>query len=337
MPLEILTGPDVPALLARAQRSIGEDAVVLSVRRQVEGGRRVFEMVAADPATAERQRSQERQARGADVLLAAERAAAPAPRVAEPDDAARFWSLAPPAPAPPALPASRAATPPTPRATRPAPRPRRPRRSWPFAAGPERRPHVVALVGPPGAGKTTTIAKLANHPHAFAGRRVGLVCLDTYRIGGVEQARQWAELSRLPFDVVWDAKDVARALRRMRDREVVLVDTPGRGPRAADDLRELQARLLEVAADEVHLVLPAGLQRSLARRVLTTHLPLGVTHLLPTKLDEYPDERGLFELARQFGLSMRWLTDGQEVPRDLQRAPDVTGAARPAGRFAEAA
>jgi flagellar biosynthesis protein FlhF len=331
MPLEILTGPEVSALLVRAQQRIGEDAVVISVRRVTDNGRRIFEMVAADPATAERQHRTERAARrGAGTLAAGPLAPRPAaPRTfASPAPAAHeapesLWTLdgapaLPPAPAP-ALPEKPAA-------------PRR-RFAWPFApAGAAsrgaRRPRVVALVGPTGAGKTTTIAKLANHPQAFGGKRVGLLCLDTYRIGGVEQARQYAELSRLPFEVVWDIAGISRAVRRLRECDVVLVDTPGRGPRAASDLRETQSRLLELAPDEVHLVLPAGLQRSLAHRVVAAHLPLGVTHLLPTKLDEYPDERGLFELARQFALPMRWLADGQEVPRDLQlapAAPELTG------------
>ncbi|MFI5010668.1 MAG: hypothetical protein ACHQDY_10385, partial [Solirubrobacterales bacterium] len=173
--------------------------------------------------------------------------------------------------------------------------------------------------------KTTTIAKLASHPQAFGGKRAGLLCLDTYRIGGIEQSRQYAELARLPFEVVWESKDIARAMRRLRDCAVVLVDTPGRGPRAAGDLRETQERLLEITPDEVHLVLPAGLQRSLARHIVSAHLPLGVTHLLPSKLDEYPDERSLFEIARQFALPMRWIADGQEVPRDLQVAPQTPG------------
>jgi flagellar biosynthesis protein FlhF len=164
-----------------------------------------------------------------------------------------------------------------------------------------------------------------------------MLCLDTYRIGGVEQSRQYAELARLPFEVVWEAKDISRAMRRLRDCAVVLVDTPGRGPRATGDLRETQERLLEIAPDEVHLVLPAGLQRSLARAVVSAHLPLGVTHLLPTKLDEYPDERGLFELARQFALPMRWLADGQEVPRDLQAAPRIPGTRVPLALATEGA
>lgn len=321
MPLEILTGSDVPALLKRAQQQLGEDAVVMSVRRVREGGRQLFEMIAADPVTARRQRAaaETRGASGADVLLQAdaERAGRRVPRpAAEPADAG-FWTVATP-PARPAVPAAHASAPAAPAR----------RTGWPFRlAGPPaparaaRRPRLVALVGPTGAGKTTTLAKLANHPAAFGGERAGFLCLDTYRIGGVEQARQYAELSRLPFEVAWETRDLAPALRRLRDRDVVLVDTPGRGPRALADLRELQSRLLELAPDEVHLVMPAGLQRAVARRIVAAHLPLGVTHLLVTKLDECPDEAGLFELARQYGLPMRWVTDGQEVPRDLQPAP----------------
>jgi flagellar biosynthesis protein FlhF len=339
MPLEILTGPEVPALLTRAQKTIGEDAVVLSVRRVKENGRTVFEMIAADPVTAERQSRQQRQSHdGAEVVLAAERdrvapsapSAAPARTATAPGDDAVFWNLqhAPDVPV-----FGQAPAPAAPAATR--------RFGWPFVPSAAtgrgaRRPHVVALVGPTGAGKTTTIAKLANHPQAFGGKRVGMLCLDTYRIGGVEQSRQYAELARLPFEVVWEPRDIARAMRRLRDCAVVLVDTPGRGPRAANDLRETQERLLEIAPDETHLVLPAGLQRSLARRVVSAHLPLGVTHLLPTKIDEYPDERGLFELARQFALPMRWLADGQEVPRDLQVAPATPGVAAPLALTAEA-
>lgn len=325
MAIEILTGSDVPSLLARAQQLIGEDAVVVSVRRIVNGRRSTFEMVAADPVTAEAQRAREpRPARGADVLLERERASDAArpdvpatrrPRADSPEAGPGFWDLA---------------RSPRPEGRVPPPGPRETRRfHWPFPsahekvpAREERRPIVVALVGPTGAGKTTTMAKLANHPQAFGGRRVGMLGLDTYRIGGVEQARQYAELSRLPFEVAWDSKDIARAMKRLKDCEIVLVDTPGRGPRAAADMAEAREHLLELTPDEVHLVIPAGLQRSLARNILTAHLPFGVTHLLPTKMDEYPDERCLFEIANQFALPMRWIADGQEVPRDLQPAPE---------------
>jgi flagellar biosynthesis protein FlhF len=377
MPLEILTGTDVPALMARAQQMLGDDAVVVSVRRIVDGRRLAFELVAADPVTAERQHREDearrareaapaaatavlmaQQARAAQVAHTAPSAHAatqdafprtPAERYGKAEPAAAqparhaqsrrdalqqappsFWDLeeAPTSEAPTSeLPTSQARAPGKPAPATPR-RPKAPRLAWPFKSAParreKRRPRVIALVGPTGAGKTTTIAKLANHPLAFAGQRVGLICLDTYRIGAVEQSKQYAELSKMPLEVVWDAGDVAHAMKRLRDCDVILVDTPGRGPRASADLRDTQARLLELTPDEVHMVLPAGLQPALARRVVSAHLALGVTHLLATKLDEFPDERGVFELAAQFALPMRWLTDGQEVPRDLQSAPQVT-------------
>ena len=333
MPLEILTGNDVPTLLARAQELLGEDGAVLSVRRIVDGRRFGFEMVAADPLTAQRHRLEQENKRRMLETPAAGHVAGPAPAFWEMPPSARVTRTAP-IPPPQALPRSaqpsllrRALASPPPSPAAEAPPTEQPRSRWPFApapaARPAVRPRVIALVGPTGAGKTTTLAKLANHELGFQGRRVGLVCLDTYRVGAVEQSRHYAELSRMPFEVVWERSDVARVQKRMRDREIVLVDTPGRGPRAAGDLRDVQERLVEMLPDEVHLVLPAGLDRVAARRVITAHLPLGVTHLLPSKLDEHPTAEGIFELAMQFGLPMRWLTDGQEVPRDLQAAPDL--------------
>ena len=189
-------------------------------------------------------------------------------------------------------------------------------------------PLVIALVGPTGAGKTTTIAKLANHPQVFGGHSVGLLCLDTYRIGAVEQSRIYAELSRIPLEVVYETHELKRALRRLAGCEVVLVDTAGRGPAARNDAAATCVALRELAPHEVHLTLPAGLQTRLARRLVDDFREWGVTHLLPTKLDELPGDSSLFDLAASCGLPVRWAADGQEVPADLRAAAQVAG--RPA-------
>ncbi len=85
-------------------------------------------------------------------------------------------------------------------------------------AGPARAagPLVIALVGPTGAGKTTTIAKLATHPEAFGRHRVGLLCLDTYRIGAVEQSRVYAELGGFPLEVAYEVSELDACLHRLR-------------------------------------------------------------------------------------------------------------------------
>ena len=183
-----------------------------------------------------------------------------------------------------------------------------------------RRPYVVVLVGPTGAGKTTTIAKLATHPRVFGSQGVGLLALDTYRIGAVEQLRTYAEIADIPCEVVYESKDLGPALARLARCRVVLVDTPGRGPRRTAEGDLLQHWIDRIHPDEVHLVLPAGLHPELARRHAERAVATSATHLLATKLDEALDDTIVFDIAAAAGLPMRWYTDGQDVPADLRPA-----------------
>lgn len=185
----------------------------------------------------------------------------------------------------------------------------------------EGRPWLLALVGPTGAGKTTTAAKLAVHPQAFGERKVGLLSLDTYRVGAVEQLGIIAEIARLPLEVVYAVDEVEGALRRLNGCDVVLLDTPGRSPKAEALNAEWSALLRAARPDEVHLVLPATLRPDIATSVQRAYAPLGVTHLLLSKLDEVPGESGVAELAAALALPARWVTDGQDIPADLRTAP----------------
>ena len=93
------------------------------------------------------------------------------------------------------------------------------------------RPYCIALVGPTGAGKTTTAAKLAVRRGMFGAARPGLLTIDTYRVGGMEQLATYAELADVPFEVVYEAREVAAAMKRLAGTcDVIIVDTPGRSP-----------------------------------------------------------------------------------------------------------
>lgn len=176
---------------------------------------------------------------------------------------------------------------------------------------------VVALVGPTGVGKTTTLAKLAANFRLKQNLRVGLITVDTYRVAAVEQLRTYADIIDLPMEVVATPREMRRAIQQFVDFDLVLLDTAGRSPRDAAKVQELRSILAEARPDEVHLVLSttAG-----ARSLLNTvdkFTGVGVTSLLLTKLDEATGLGNVLSLARGCEAPISYVTNGQNVPDDI--------------------
>lgn len=184
-------------------------------------------------------------------------------------------------------------------------------------AGPGR-PHVVALVGPTGAGKTTSAAKLALHADAFGGRSVGFLALDTYRVAALEQLQTYADIMGAPVEVAYHAGDVEPALEALSDCDVVLVDAPGRSP-THRSFAQWRVALRRARPDEVHLVLPATISPRVGRAHADAYGDCDPSYLLVTKLDEMPYAEGVVELVDAVDLPVRWVTDGQDVPGNLRR------------------
>jgi flagellar biosynthesis protein FlhF len=182
------------------------------------------------------------------------------------------------------------------------------------------RRRLVALVGPTGVGKTTTIAKLAANYRLREKKRVGLITVDTYRIAAVEQLRTYADIIDLPMEVVATPRQMREAVLRMADLDLVLMDTAGRSPRDEIKIQELRALLAEAEPDEVHLVLSATAS---SRQLVSTARQFseaGTTALLLTKLDEATGIGHVLTLLGDCRLPLSYLTDGQNVPDDIQVA-----------------
>jgi len=179
----------------------------------------------------------------------------------------------------------------------------------------------IALVGPTGAGKTTTIAKLLRQAMT-PGTRGAVLALDTFRVGAEAEIRTLARLAGARVAVAHEPADLPRALRRLHGAAAILIDTAGRGPGRAADAQRTVELLAALRPAEVHLTVPAGVHPARARTLLHEHRPFGVTHLLVTKLDEFPEEGRWFELAAERKIAMRWVTDGQDLEADLGPASD---------------
>lgn len=183
-----------------------------------------------------------------------------------------------------------------------------------------RSPRVVALIGPTGVGKTTTVAKLAAEYQLRQQRRVGLVTVDTYRIAAVDQLRTYAEIIDLPMEVVSTPREMRLAIDRLNGFDLILIDTAGRSPSDELRLQELKSLLVDARADEVHMVLSSVAGSASLVRAADHFRRIGVTSLLLTKLDEAGGLGHLLPLLQSSQLPLSYVTDGQNVPDDIEPA-----------------
>lgn len=188
-------------------------------------------------------------------------------------------------------------------------------------------PRKIALVGPTGVGKTTTLAKLAAQA-VQAGLRVALVTIDTYRIAAVEQLRVYGDIMNLPVEVVLSPDELPLAFGRHRDKDLILIDTAGRSPRDIERIQELQTFIESDNSVESCLVLPANGRDRELETVIRQFGQLSLSALIFTKLDECDALGVLINIASRTELPLAYVTDGQRVPEDIRRAQSDEIAAR---------
>ncbi|MCK4658351.1 MAG: flagellar biosynthesis protein FlhF [Phycisphaerae bacterium] len=179
-------------------------------------------------------------------------------------------------------------------------------------------PAVIALIGPTGVGKTTTIAKLAANFSLREGKKVGIITIDTYRIAAVEQMRTYARIINVPLEVVMSPSQLRGTIDTMKDRDVILLDTAGRSHSDQIKLNELKCYLDEAKPHEVHLVLSATTSRGVLSEAVERFGVVGVDRVIFTKLDEAVGFGAILSCLTQANARLSYLTDGQEVPDDIE-------------------
>ncbi len=190
----------------------------------------------------------------------------------------------------------------------------------PLARDPSEGPAVLALIGPTGVGKTTTVAKIAARCSLDGGRKVALVTNDTYRIAAVEQLRTYARIMGVPLEVVLEPGELSRVLDAHSDKDIILIDTAGRSPMDGSQMGELGDLLCADPRVKTLLLVSATTESSALERAVKRFISLKPVGLIGTKLDEASHFGALFSVSLQMRLPFTFFTTGQRVPEDIRSA-----------------
>ncbi len=179
---------------------------------------------------------------------------------------------------------------------------------------------AIALVGPTGVGKTTTLAKIAARAVMESKLKVALITIDTYRIGACEQVARYGEIMKLPTHVARDQRDLAKALTACSGADLVLIDTAGRSlPEAVAQQAELLRAIPQL---QLYLVLSAATGPRELAGAADRYRAMRPERLLFTKLDEAVAPGSVLSASMRIGRPVVALADGQRVPEDLHPTTD---------------
>jgi len=179
---------------------------------------------------------------------------------------------------------------------------------------------TMALIGPTGVGKTTTLAKLASIMALKKKKKVALLTMDTFRIAAVDQLKRYGDIIGVPVNVAETPEDVKMLIARHSDKDLILIDTAGRGRGDIEQMGKLQTLAELESRVKFNLVLSVNTRDACLYDTVKRFGGVDIDSLTFTKLDEGTGFGPIFNTARYSGKPLAYFTDGQRVPEDIEAA-----------------
>jgi flagellar biosynthesis protein FlhF len=179
---------------------------------------------------------------------------------------------------------------------------------------------IVALVGPPGCGKTSSLVKLAVQCGIAARKRTQLLTLDTHRVAAADELQSYASILGIGCEVLETPAALAKALEEHSHKDLILIDTPGLSKSEMEDFEDLARYLATTPGFDTHLVLPASMRSADLKRAADQYAAFNPHKLLFTRLDETQTFGAVLSQSARMGIPVSFVSRGQRIPEDLEAA-----------------
>ena len=179
------------------------------------------------------------------------------------------------------------------------------------------KPKVVSVVGPTGVGKTTCIAKLAVIAKILHNLDVGLISVDTYRLGAIDQLRIFSEISNIDMLIAYEPEEMPELLKSFKNKDLVFIDTAGRSQKNSEHLAKTKTYLDKIKIDETFLVLSATNSTKNLFDTAEKFKSFNYNSFVFTKIDEGVAFGNILNTITNFNLPVTFLSNGQVIPDDI--------------------
>lgn len=176
---------------------------------------------------------------------------------------------------------------------------------------------VVAVVGPTGVGKTTCIAKLAAISKILHNMNVGIISIDTYRLGAIDQLRIFSDISNIEMLVAYQVEDMPKLMKQFKDKDIVFIDTAGRSQKNKEELNKTKEFFSKIKIDDTYLVLSSTASTKTLSEVAENFKILNYKALIFSKIDEAVVHGNILNIIMKYNVPVIYLTNGQVIPDDI--------------------